>query len=134
MTGQQSWALIYLHFSAMKTSKPLEVNYCLLTAKPLSFLQYQSVYQYINEKKYLRAINILKDGIQVQKYRLEVLIPFDEALNESSIVARLLLGDYVEERLSSKKENKKRSTGSKPKVSKDARTKAANNLFTSLGL
>ncbi|MDD3773057.1 MAG: hypothetical protein PHC38_10450 [Weeksellaceae bacterium] len=118
----------------MKTELPIEIDYCLVTAKPMSFLEYQAIYQYINEKKFLRAINILQDGKLIKKFRLEVMLPFDERLNETSIITKLLFRDIVIESPTSNKNSNKRNNRKKTKVNKNARTKAASNLFTSLGL
>ena len=118
----------------MKTAKALEVDYCLVNPKPLTFLHYQTVYQYVNGKKILKAINILKDGRLIKKYRLEIIVTFDEQLNESSIITKLLMGDQTIEPKTEIKKNNKRSNGTKINVDRNARSKAASNLFTSLGL
>ena len=118
----------------MKTDAPIEANFYLMSAKPLSFLKYQAVYQLIDGERFLRSINFLKQGKVITKFRLQEMLLFDDKLDINEIIIQLVFRDHNTEQSSISKSSNKKRPGFGKNVDQNARNKAACNLFTSLGI
>ncbi len=120
----------------MSSTKSFCENY-LLSAKPvsLSFLEYQVVYQFIGQEKYVRSFNIIKDRKVVKKFYLKTKLLFNEDTDIINVIQETLFKEFSCENASSGKESQNRpNTMHYDKRTGDARNEAASKLFTEMGL
>lgn len=114
----------------METTNKSDNSFLMSTKPiPLSFLKYQMVYQFKDNLKYLKSFNILKEDKILRKYYLDELVLFDDKLKIEEIILHRLLSE------TEVKVNNTKST--KPKRKKpdlEARSQAASELFSNLGL
>jgi len=109
----------------------------LLSEKPiqLSFLEYQIVYQYIKQEKYIKSFNIIDNGRIVKKFYLENKVRFDERTDITEIIKDTLFKEIAAKNTKSKYDSKnKRNTQSKGEINEKARNEAALKLFTDMDL
>lgn len=96
---------------------------------PLSFLKYQLIYQFKNNLKYLKSFNILLENKILKKYYLDELVIFNDKLNIEEVISnRIICESEV------KKNNYKSTKPNKKKTDSKARSQAACELFSNLGL
>lgn len=114
----------------MKTLANKQIDSYLLSANPapMSFLSFQVVYHYKEEKKFIRSFNILSGGKTLKKIYLKEMILSDEKINIEAFITGELL-KAIDSSLNNSVNSKEKS-----KTNYDARIKAANNLFSDLGL
>lgn len=107
-----------------------QIDNFLLSSKKdsLSFINFQIVYQFRGEKKFIKSINFLYGNKILKKIYLKELLISDEKTNIESIITEMLLKDI------DKQECKPKQSSNQKQTNQDARIQAAANLFTNLGI
>jgi len=107
-----------------------QIDNFLLSSKTdsLSFINFQIVYQFRGEKKFIKSINFLFGNKILKKVYLKELLVSDEKTNIESIIIEMLLKDI------GKQECKPKISSNHYSTDQDARIQAATNLFTNLGI
>ena len=112
----------------MKNTCYNKLDNFLLSAKQnsLSFIKFQLVYQFKGEKKFIRSVNFLYGNKILKKIYLKELLVSDEKMDIESFITEMLLKDRETP------ESKLKCNHNK--TNQDARTQAAANLFSNLGI
>ena len=120
---------------------------CLVSSekKPLSFISYELVFEFINDKRYLRSFNLTdRQGKLIKKYYLSQLILCDENLQMERVVSEYILLDILNKSSVEPQSGKTSVSGKKGKrnwnhkienVKKNPEIfESVNNFYKNLGI
>lgn len=121
--------------------EPIEISktdeYLLSGQKlDMSFLKYQMVYCLKDGVKYIKSFNIISKKKILKKVYLKELVPISLLQNPEEIIVGELFTSINESVANTNSTNNSYRSSNKrnPKTNRMARDKAANDLFSNLGL
>jgi hypothetical protein len=103
------------------------------TPQPLSMFKYQAVFNFETGKKYLKSINLLQEEKILKKFHIPNQILISDEINLEQVILDNLTAILIGRQKPEAKKGRSRRNNTKTE-NKQARAKAATDLFENLGI